>query len=225
MDFETAVYDRRSIRGYRQEPVPRAIIDEIVTVAKQAPSSMNVQPWHFHAVTGEPLERIRAGNTERIVAGAAPDREIRTHGGYEGVHRERQKRIAVELFDAMGIAWEDKERREDWAMRGFRQFDAPVSIVVTVDRSLDHSSVAYFGLGAATYGLVLAAWSRGLGCVINGQGITQSSVVREHAKIPDDEVIVTCVAVGYPDETFSANEVKSSRMPNEGGFSYVGFDD
>ncbi len=72
---------------------------------------------------------------------------------------------------------------------------------------------------------MLAAWSRGLGTVINGQGIMQSSVVREYAKIPEDEVIVTCVAMGYPAEGFAANDVKSSRVANESVVSYVGFDD
>jgi nitroreductase len=181
---------------------------------------MNTQPWHFHVVTGEPLERIREGNTEKMVAGEPPVRETRGHGAYEGIHRERQKEIAADLFQAMGIDWGDKERHMDWTMRGFRQFDAPVSIVVTVDKTLMDSSVAMFDLGAATHGLVLAAWSRGLGTVINGQGIMQSGVVREHAQIPDDEVIVTCVAMGYPEDDFAANEVKSSRSE-----AIVGFDD
>jgi Nitroreductase family len=45
--------------------------------------------------------------------------------------------------------------------------------------------------------IVLAAWDRGLGSVINGQGITRSDIVREVATIPDNQVIMTCVAMGY----------------------------
>ena len=59
MDFETLVSDRRSIRGYKPDPVPGSVIDEVISVTPYAPSSMNTQPWHFHVVTGEPLERIR----------------------------------------------------------------------------------------------------------------------------------------------------------------------
>lgn len=76
-----------------------------------------------------------------------------------------------------------------------------------------------------TYGLVLAAWSRGLGAVINGQGIMQSPVVREHAQIPDDQVIMTCVALGWPDEKFEANSVVSRRRPIENAARFVGFAD
>ena len=160
-----------------------------------------------------------------MVSGAAPQREISLNHGYEGVHRDRQIEIAVQLFESMGIGWEDKERRRDWAMRGFRQFDAPVSVVVTCDRTLEHDTVGHFDCGAVTYGLVLAASTKGLGCVINGQGIMQSDVVREHANIPEDQVIMTCVAMGYPDEDFIANDVKSTRRTVEEVASFVGFDD
>ena len=224
MDYEVIAQDRRSIRGYKPDPIPRVVLEEIIHIAKQAPSSMNTQPWHFHVLTGEPLERIRKGNTEKMMAGSSVDREIKLNHGYEGPHRERQIEIAVQLFEAMGIARDDKERRLDWVMRGFRQFDAPVSIVITVDKALADDTIAHFDCGAATYGLVLAAWSKGIGSVINGQGIMQSSVVRENANIPEDQVIMTCVAMGYPDETFVANDVKSRRSPNEQVASFIGFD-
>jgi nitroreductase len=224
MDFETLVAERRSIRGYKSDPVPKELIQEIIEIAKGAPSSMNTQPWFFHVVTGEPLERIREGNTERMLAGIKPQREIATHEAYAGVHRQRQIDIAVKLFEAMGIERDDKPRRQDWVMRGFRQFDAPVSIVMTYDKSLEPATIAHFDLGAVTYGLVLAAWSRGLGTVINGQGIMQSAVVREHAKIPDEQVIMTCIAMGYPDFEFDANEVKSDRTPIEDIVTFTGFE-
>jgi nitroreductase len=224
MNYEEIAQARRSIRGYKPDPVPREILEEIIHIAKQAPSSMNTQPWHFHVLTGEPLERIRKGNTEKMMAGSSVDREIKLNHGYEGPHRERQIEIAVQLFEAMGIARDDKERRMDWVMRGFRQFDAPVSIVITVDKALADDTIAHFDCGAATYGLVLAAWSKGIGSVINGQGIMQSSVVRENANIPEDQVIMTCVAMGYPDESFVANDVKSRRSPNDKVASFIGFD-
>ncbi len=224
MEYQELVHERRSIRGYQQKPVPLELIEEIIDLAKRAPSSMNTQPWHFHVITGEPLERIRKGNTEKMMSGSAVDREIKMNHGYEGPHRERQIEIAVQLFEAMGIARDDKARRQDWVMRGFRQFDAPVSIVITVDKALADDTIAHFDCGAATYGLVLGAWSKGLGTVINGQGIMQSSVVRENANIPEDEVIMTCVAMGYPSDEFVANDVKSRRVANEQVASFVGFD-
>ena len=225
MEFDEVVLGRRSIRGFKSDPVPKDLIREIVHLATRAPSSMNTQPWYFHVVAGEALERIRHGNTERNLDGVPASREIRTHGPYEGVHRERQKVIAAQLFEAMDIEWADKVRRKDWVLRGFRQFDAPVSVVVTFDKTLDHNDTAIFDCGAVVNSLVNAAWSRGLGAVINGQGIMQSPVVREHARIPEDQIIMSCVAMGFPQEDFPANHVVSTRREVNEVVNFVGYED
>lgn len=224
MEFDEVVLGRRSIRGYKPVPVPKTLIREVIEMAMRAPSSLNTQPWNFHVVTGEPLDRIRKGNTERNLAGVPDSREFRSHGAYRGMHRERQKAIAAQLFAAMDIPWEDKAKRKDWVLRGFRQFDAPVAVVVTYDRSIHGGDIAPFDCGAVTNALVTAAWSRGLGCVINSQGIMQSPVVREHASIPDDQVIMICVAMGFPEESFPANAVVSKRKSVDEAVRFVGFE-
>jgi nitroreductase len=225
LEYDDVVLGRRSIRGFRPDPVPKALIREIIAMAMRAPSSLNTQPWNFYVVAGAPLDRIRAGNTERNLAGVPDSREFRSHGAYEGVHRERQIEIAKQLFAAMNIERDNKAKRQEWVLRGFRQFDAPVSVVVTYDRSLKEGDIAPFDCGAVTNALVNAAWSRGLGCVINSQGIMQSPVVREHAGISGDQVIMICVAMGYPDDTFPANAVVSRRKTVDEAAVFVGFDD
>ena len=224
MDFETLVRTRRSVRGYKTDPVPKKIIQEIIDIAKGAPSSMNTQPWNLYVVTGEPLDKIRQGNTERMLAGIKPQRDFPTKEAYEGIHRERQVEIAKQLFAAMGIARDDKEKRQDWVMRGFRQFDAPVSIVLTYDKILEPAAIAQFDLGAISHAICLAAWERGLGTVINGQGVMQTPVVREHAGIPETQNILTCIAMGYPNDEFSANKVKATTANEETFVHFVGFD-
>ncbi|WP_434445402.1 nitroreductase [Lentzea sp. E54] len=222
--LRTLMTSRRSIRGYRPDPVPRGVIAEILDVACASPSSMNTQPWHFYVITGEPLDEIRRGNSERMLAGEPVVRDIDVEEEYTGVHRERQVEVAVQLFTSMGIERHDRERRLDWTMRGFRQFDAPVSIAITYDRALDRiAPIAHFDLGAVTYGLVLAAWAKGLGTVINGQGAMQAHVVRKHAGIADEHRLITCVALGYPDDEFPANAVKSHRVPRSVNTTFVGF--
>lgn len=225
MQFDDVILGRRSIRGFKDQPVSKDTIREVIGLAMRAPSSLNTQPWSFYVVGGEVLDRIRAGNTERNLAGVPHSREFRSHGEYAGAHRERQIEIAKQLFAAMDIPREDKEKRLEWVLRGFRQFDAPVSIVVTYDRSIHGGDIGPFDCGAVVNCLVNAAWSRGLGCVINSQGIMQSPVVREHAQIPEDQVIMICVAMGYPDETFPANAVVSKRKTVDEAVTFVGFED
>ena len=223
MQFDEVILGRRSARGYKPEPVPRALIEEVLTLAMRAPSSMNTQPWHFHVITGEPLAKIRAGNTARILAGEPDSREFRRGHAFAGVHRERQIGVAKQLFSAMGIARDDAAARQDWVLRGFRQFDAPVCVIISYDRELADSDDTAFDCGAVATALVNAAWSRGLGTVINSQGIMQSPVVREHAHIPEDQVIMKSIALGWPDDSFPANAVVSDRKSVAEAAVFVGF--
>lgn len=225
MGYDDVVLGRRSIRGYQQKPVPKELIEEILTLAMRAPSSMNTQPWNFTVLTGAQLDKIRAGNTERNLAGVPHSREFRIGKAFEGQHRERQVGVAKQLFAAMGIAREDTEARQDWVLRGFRQFDAPVCVIITYDRELADSDDTAFDCGAVTTALVNAAWSRGLGAVINSQGIMQSPVVRENAGIADDQVIMKAVAMGWPDDAFPANAVVSERKSVAEAARFIGFDE
>ena len=224
MQFDEVMLGRRSIRGYKPDPVPRALIEEVLTMAMRAPTSMNTQPWNFYVITGEPLARIRLGNTERTLAGEPDSREFRKGTAFAGPHRERQIGVAKQLFSAMGIARDNAGQRQDWVLRGFRQFDAPVCVIVTYDKVLDGSDDTPFDCGGVTNALVNAAWSRGLGTVINSQGIMQSPVVREHAGIPDDQVIMKSIALGWPDETVPANAVVSERKSVAEAATFVGFE-
>ena len=76
MKLEKAMIERRSIRGFKDEPVSKALLEDVIALANRAPSSMNTQPWHLHVLTGKPLEAVRHGNTERMLAGITPVREI-----------------------------------------------------------------------------------------------------------------------------------------------------
>ena len=223
MQYDEVVSGRRSIRGYTSDPVPQSLIKEVLGLAMRSPSSMNTQPWNFTVVTGEVLDRIRQGNTERNLAGVPHSREFRIGSAFTGQHRDRQVGVAKQLFAAMDIAREDAEKRQDWVLRGFRQFDASVCIIITYDAVLADSDDTAFGCGAVTTALVNAAWSRGLGAVINSQGIMQSPVVREHANIPDDQVIMKAVALGWPDDTFPANAVVSERKSVDEAATFLGF--
>ena len=223
MEYHEVINGRRSTRGFLDKPVSVEVLKEVIELAVRAPSSMNTQPWHFHIVTGEVLDNIRRENTKRNVDGVPPSREIKSPLGYQGKHRERQVEIAIQLFQEMGIERDDAEGRQDWVLRGFRQFDAPVAIIVTFDEELKEDDISKFDCGAAVNGLVNAGWAKGLGAVINSQGIMQSPVVREYAKIPDNQIIMICVAMGYPDEKFPANKVISKRRPIEEVATFHGF--
>jgi nitroreductase len=65
MKFDEVVRGRRSMRGFLQKLVPKALIRAILELAMRAPTSLNTQPWNLCVVGGAVLDRIRQGNVVR----------------------------------------------------------------------------------------------------------------------------------------------------------------
>jgi nitroreductase len=214
MDVIEAIRSRKSIRGFKPTPVPREILTGILDAAIRAPSAMNTQPWEITVLTGEALENMRRGNIERLNAGATPRPDIQRKP-FEGQYRQRQVDLAIQIFQLMGITREDKQKRAEWQMRGFRIFDAPTAIIIAIDRSLDSSIMSILDIGALVQNICLAALNYGLGTCIEDQGIMFPEVVRKFTGIPESKRIAVCVAVGYPDWDFPANKLQSRREPLE----------
>lgn len=62
MDILDLLYKRRSIRKYKEKPVEKEILEELLKAAMCAPSSSNNQPWEFIAINEEPtMDRLRKG--------------------------------------------------------------------------------------------------------------------------------------------------------------------
>ena len=222
MNMLEAINSRKSIRGYKPDPVPREILEEIVDIATRAPSAMNTQPWEITIATGEILDSIRQGNVEMLTAGVElhPDVPLEV---FEGEYRQRQVGLAIQLFQLMDIAREDKEKRAWWQQRGFRFFDAPAAIILSVDKSVG-DLMSQFDCGAFSQTLCLVALKYGLGTCIEDQGVMFPDVVRRFARIPDSKRIAASIAIGYPDWDFPANRVETKREPVENVVTWLGFD-
>ena len=79
--FDDVVVGRRSIRGFLDKPVSKALIAEILGVAMRAPSSFNNQCWNFSVVTGEPLRlHPEQGQDRAEPCGEQPDVGQRDRG-------------------------------------------------------------------------------------------------------------------------------------------------
>jgi len=223
LDILEAVRNRKSIRGYKPDPVPREVLEGILSLAARSPSAMNTQPWEFTVVTGGVIDSIRKENTQALLSGEAPCPDIPVES-YKGVYKQRQVDLAVDIFRLMGIAREDGAKRMEWMQRGFRFFDAPAAVIISADRSIE-GSLWVFDLGAVAQTICLAALDRGLGTCIEGQGVMFPRVIRKHTGIPESKNIIMSIAIGYPDWEFPANRLESGREPLDNITSWHGFKD
>ena len=206
MQLLDSIYARRSIRGFLDQPVSRPMIEQLLRISQRTMSGMNVQPWKFHIVTGDKLEQLKKANIDgqRNYKGAFVGADL------QGVYRERQVTIAKRLLESMGIGKEDKAARAGWAERGFRYFDAPAALILTVETGM-HEHTAYFAIGSFCQTFCMAALEFGLGTCVESQGIFFQEAVRGILGIGAEENMIICIAFGYPDWSFPANHVISDR--------------
>lgn len=223
MDIIDAVRARKSIRGFKPDPVSREVLREILNVARRSPSAMNTQPWYITVVTGEVLNKIKQTNIELLSAGVEPNPEV-PFQPYEGIYRQRQVELAIQIFKLMDITREDREKRAEWRRKGFRFFDAPAAIILSMDRSLDNTPLALMDIGVITQTICLTALNYGLGTCIQDQGIMFPEVMRSFAHIPESRRIAINIAIGYPDWEFPANKLETEREPMENFVTWYGYD-
>ncbi len=219
MQLSEAIQNRKSIRGYLPDPVPQETLHQVLELATRAVSAQNMQPWEFVVVTGKPLDLVRESNVADLRAGSdfdVPELE------FGGCYRTRQVNIAKQLFQAMDIQREDKERRTWWLERGFRFFDAPVLILLLADREMD-PMVAQLDIGCVTQNLCLAALEHGLGTCVQSQAVMFQRGLREVLHLPQQKRPVVGVALGYPDPDFPANHVISTREDIAQLTDWIGF--
>jgi len=223
MDLIEAIKVRKSIRGFKADAVSKEIILEILQISTRAPSGTNCQPWEFTVITGDVLENVCKTVMEKINSGTPPDSEqIAPRWAKESVYHKRRVDLAKQIFRLMEIVRDDKDKRDEWLQRGFRYFDAPAAIIISIDKDQDQLK-AFLDIGSVMQTICLTALSYDLGTCIARQGIMYPDILRTHARIPDSKNIVISIAIGYPDWQFPANKLESEREDIDSITTWMGF--
>ena len=205
--FLNIVANRRSMRAFKPDPVPRAVIEAVMGGAQQAPSNCNTQPWFVHVVTGDTLEHLRATLPTQFAAGEMA-LDFPYDGQYDGVYKERQYASATALYDALGISRDEKAARNNWFMRNFTFFDAPAVAFFTLPSQFGLREACDLGMYAQTVMLGLVA--HGLGsCPQTSLGF-MANVIRPALGLGDHEKLMFGLSFGYPTET-PVNQVQTER--------------
>lgn len=212
--FETLdelMRERRSVRGFRDTPVPTQVLHSVFATAQQAPSNCNVQPWVVHVVSGASAEAMREGLFERAKSGATVAPDFPLTGGYPGEYRTRQIDAAKALFAATGVAREDVAARTESFLRNFRFFDAPHAAFLFIPRWSGMREAADCGMYAQS--LMLALTAHGLASCAQGALSHHSDVVRAQLGVSDDLLLLFGLAFGYEDVAHPANTARTTRAP------------
>jgi len=218
-----AMRDRKSVRAFRECPVPQALVREILELAGQSPSGGNLQPWKVYAFAGEALVTFVQGVKERCLtnpAGEGAESAIYPPGLPEP-YRTRRFACGEAMYEALGIAREDKGARLGQVFKNFEFFGAPVGLIITMDPIMVEAQC--LDIGIFLQSVMLLAKERGLDTCPQASWRMWPKSISELLGVGDREIVMAGIALGYAASDQAINEVSQPRVPAEEFISLRGF--
>lgn len=207
--LERILLSRRSVRGFRPDPVPEPLLARVLAMAQTAPSNCNVQPWTAHIVSGDAAERMRTLLVEAAIAQTPLTPDYPLTGSRPGEYRTRQIDAAKALFAATGVARDDVAARNESFLRNFRFFDAPHAMFLFMPAWADMREAADCGMYAQNFMLALTAC--GLASCAQGALSHHAAIVHRELGVGDDQKLLFGIAFGYEDPDHPANAARTTR--------------
>lgn len=209
--FESLARDRKSVRGFKPDPVPLSPLKKILETARTAPSGANLQPGRFVAMTGPPLrdfcDTLAVAIDQGLIAAEAYSYFPEPMPKYL---RQRQVKVGADLYAALGIDRKDADARRSQFMRNYRFFDAPVGIIATIDARMGKGCFMDFGMMLQT--LLLAAQAEGLATCGIGAMSSYGPFIADQLGLDAHEMVVCGVALGYEDPDAPVNNFRTDRL-------------
>jgi nitroreductase len=207
MDLIDLFQDRRSTRGFMDTPVEQQTIEQLLNLALQAPSAINIQPWEITVVSGEEKKRL-----SKLLVKRMRERNISCGPGSSDplpeIFVQRQRDLMKCMLPGLP---------EDVGFQGFINegschfYGAPTALIITIDRVF--SSARLTDMGIMVGYLVLAAHVLGLGTCPIGLITAFDDDIKELLNIPEEKKVVIGIAVGHKDPQAPINKSRSERAP------------
>jgi len=219
---DDAIRSRHSVRAFLDRPVSRETIEHILEVARFAPSGTNTQPWQVYVLGDAVKEALSA----EILAEheVDPERKQREYEYYPTDWYEpylgRRRACGWGLYGALGIERGQKDRMHAQHARNYTFFDAPVGLILTIERRLNTGS--WMDLGMFMQNLMLSARGQGLHTCPQAAFANYHDIIRRHLPISGEEIVVCGMAVGYRNPDAPENIWRTDREPVSGFTQWVG---
>ncbi len=186
IDALEAMGTARSMRWLRSDPVPPALIDQVLWAATRASSPDNTQPWDFVVVQNADV-RERIGRLFEDMPKARP--------------AQRTGSPAPDTADATA-----RRTREGVQNLVATLADVPVIIFVCGANLYppDQPDITnmYSAVYAAAQNLIVAARALGLGAAFTTLHRWVEPGLRDLLAIPDDRTMAAMIPMGWPDRPF-----------------------
>ena len=218
-----AIATRQSVRAFLPTPVPRQTVEEILQLASRAPSGTNTQPWKAVVLTGLAKKRL----SDAILAEYDDTEQRKQHTEeyayyptkWVDPYLARRRKIGWDLYGLLDIGREDKAKMHAQHGRNYVFFYAPVGIIFTIDRILEQGSWLDFGMFLQN--VMVAARARGLDTCPQAAFTQFHRVIARELQLPETEMVVCGMSLGYADMSKVENELVTEREPVSGFARFI----
>lgn len=216
---DAAINTRFSARAFLPAPVPRPLLQELLTLAARAPSGSNAQPWKVYVLQGASRQSLvdKAQAAHQALADH-PELETKYRPDYDYNPRHwvepylgRRRQNGWGLYGLLGIGKGEHARMHAQQQRNFCFFDAPVGLFFTIDRVLGEGRLLDMGMFLQT--LMLAARARGLHTCPQAAWNDFAGLVLPHIGASAEEILVCGMALGWADDSAPVNRLHTPREP------------
>jgi len=219
MNVTDAIKTRISVRAFKPDPIPEALVREIIDVARFAPSGGNLQPWKVIAVAG--AERDAVVQIARAnLPGDEGERLVYPANLWEP-YRTRRYKLGEDMYALLGIPRENKGARLMHLAENFNFFGAPVGLFFVIDKAMGHGQWAHLGMFMQSVALV--ALERGVQNCMQEAWARMRTPLATHFALGDQEMIYCGMALGYADTTKPVNALRSDRVEVDEIAEFRGF--
>jgi len=218
-----AIRTRRSVRAFKPDPVPEALVREIIEISSRAASGGNLQPWRLYVLAGEARDAVVdavASKQGEKPFGDGPEYAIYPTDLTEP-YRARRKKVAVDMYRLAGVDIKNREEQSKLMARNFRFFDAPVGMFVTIDKQMGPPQFSDLGMFITC--IMLLARERGLHTCPQEAWAMWGATIREVIEVPDNELIFCGISLGYADDQQPVNQLETTRAGVDEFASFRGF--
>lgn len=209
MNIAQAIQQRKSCRAYLNKPVPNETIQQILSIARWAPSGVNHQPTHVAVLGKQTKAQLSKLLIEKHNSGTPPNPDYEfCPKEWSETYKKRRKACALALYSSIAIQKDDSEgRRRHWE-NNYHFFQAPVGLIVYIEKNMPKGS--WIDAGMFIQNILLAAQQFSLSTCPQAAFAEYPDVVRSVIGISNIDIICG-IAIGYEDTTHPLNSYRTER--------------
>ncbi len=215
MKVSDAILSRHSMRVFHDRPVPKEVLHRLLDVSRYAASNGNVQPWKVYVTSGAARRRLSAAILTAMDTGeeGGPAEYDVYPRVFTQPYDARRKKVGKDLYTLLEVPKGDAAGMAKQFRKNFEFFGAPIGMILTIDRGMGNGQ--WVDSGILLGNLMLMAREEGLHTCPQAAFARYQKIVRRELAIPDNEVVICGLAIGYADAAEVPNNLITERAAVE----------